>query len=597
MQPFPSKALLAAKIDYTFPDGDMPTIARRVTSVFKANQPSFQGGSQAQISLFSNDAVLDLESSYFRANLKIEISGSSTQTPLGQYTYGSIMPLLENGVEDLIKEFRVESYGRTELEKISNYHHVAHLKHQIESSKANDNVLNRMCLRGDCLSSAEAAAMVTNTPGDSGKTIIGVPVVFQLTGSGIFNSKRYFPLRVVSQLNLFFDLETATNAFHQCINYSTQNSDWVQPASSTVNTYNTVTNSAQVFTAAQGQQAPSTAVVYANPTTTKCFMDPGTGRLCPSNGQVDPSAANITISYTLSELEFVADTVILQPQMEAAILKSVESELGLPYWFPTYYFQIDPVISAQNFTQRIGKGVANASRVITKFQHSSWVNNQNEDMFASEPFGLSSYQYRLGTQYYPRDPVKSLLHAVIEADKAVNYAIARNPTPFGSIRRQIGDSLQVQGSANNTGAGQTGQQNAGAANASVTQCYLPSMACVPHEFRIGTSLMSSPDAIISGVNTNQGHQLELFFERYQAPSTLTVIPVCSSVNADEASSSIRVNKTRQPLTSDSTNSFVGGLPRQSRYSWASGDNINVCTMLEYTRALVIRPDYLIEIRE
>lgn len=565
---------LKAKLDYTFPDGDVPAVSRRVTSIFRADASSYTvgngGTAQAKLQMFSNEMVADFANSYLRGYLALEISGAGAQIPQGQYTYETIRPLLPNGFESLIRDLRIESRGRAELEEIKNYNHVAHARHQRMTPKGNDNVLNRLCLRGDCLSTGEARAFVTNVPGDGGKSIVGIPFCVQLEGSGLLRSKRYFPLRACSELVFIFDFESPANAFHQELNYSLNNVDW------------NYGNSAGVLPTSAANIASQLGLNAAE-------LDTVTGRVHPPQGIVDPNAATINLAYTISNLEFVVDMVALEPAFEMAMVKSVQGE-GLPFWFDTYHVQSDPVTS-QNFTQRIGKGAANVMRVHTKFQHQMAVGNQNEDTFRSEPFGISSYQYRLGTTYYPRDAVQNHLHMVLECDKAWNNSVARDPMPLSTIKKQIGSSFVV--SQLNGVVGTATQQTKGASASSMTQVYLPDRESIPSQFMIGTSLMASPDAIISGVNTNNGHQLELFVQRYAPMNSLVTVPLRNSTVNDAVNSSLQVFYTRQPNTANA----VGGLPRQSRYSWASGDPIYVISMLQYTRALVIRPNYTVQIRE
>jgi len=559
---------IAGKIAYTFPLGDVPAVTRRVTAVFNSDQTSYSvgmgGTAQAKMSLFSNDMVIDLESSYFQCEVALEISGASAQNPLGQYTYESIRPILQNGVQDLFRNFRVESYGKTTLEEIRLYNHVASKEAWLHGSRGSSQALDRLQLRGNCLSGTEAKALVTNVPNDMGKSIDGVKVAFQMSASGLLSNPKYFPLKYLSQIQLFWDFESPQVAFNQQLNYSLNAADW---------------------TSSDGVSRVPTAAV----STAQKVMQDAVGRVIPSNGKVDAGAATIQLAYTIKNLQFVADMVQMEPVFDLAMKKTIMDKDGMPYWFTTHEVQSDG-FNGQNYTQRINKAVANAMRVFTKFQHNLQL-NATEDSFKSEHFGLQQYQYRLGTVYYPRDPVSNHLRMYIEADKAANYARARSQYPASSVRKAIGSSFAYP--KFNGVAGAATQVNNGVTSTSVSQCYYPDSNALPSQFLIGTSLMASPDAIISGVNTNNGHNLELYLVRYPATSqTLTRIPTSNSTRNDTQNQLIKINQTRNP-----TGTVQGGLPKQTRYAWAGQDAINVISMLEFTRVIVIRPNFNIEIRE
>jgi hypothetical protein len=410
-----SAARLAEKIEYTYPEGDVPAVDRRVTQIFRSDATKYAAGSQSKVSLFSNDMVIDLENSYFRAYIGFEISGDASTVANGQLTYETVRPILENGIEDLIGSVRIESYGKTELENLRNYNHWANFQHKMMGSPDADTATNRFSLRGDCLNSSEARAIVSNKIGENGGDIQGIPVIFKLNASGIMGNSRYLPLRLLSQLDITIQWDEAKNAIHQELVYSTTDSNYNDQIDCALD------GNANTIIAGKTPITAPLAATYATHPTIRQGVCLATGRVHPSQLTVSSGAANIKIGYTISNLEFVADSVKLSPPFESALLATLESANGLPFWFNTVYTQMDQCAS-QSFTQRIGKGVANASRVLTKFQNLQVFNNQTEDCFASEPFGIKSCQYRLGTSNFPRDPIVNQYHMVVEADKAVNWA-------------------------------------------------------------------------------------------------------------------------------------------------------------------------------
>jgi len=704
---------LAAKVQYSWPEGDANVIESRQTVVWKSDQPSYAPGSIAKVWIYSNGQNIDLANSFFGANISLQITGNGVPQ-INQYA--AVKPILKGGIEDLIREFRVRSYGGVDMEYLRYYNYISMLRQWCAIPRSNNLALARASLRGDCLNAMERYQIVDNSASASN---LGLQIYFRPESSGFFDTRRFLPLRYMNQIQFEFTWETPTQGFQML-----------------------------------GGLAPTGA---------------GGATSIPS------------LSYLITNLNFYADMVTLSPEMEVALQKAVDEKEGIPIYFDTFEVQVDQVGYSQSYTQRINKSVANAVRVMSILQPQGIQNNPMFDSFASEPMGLNTYQYRLGTVYYPKDQVDvskgNLLRAVIEADKAMNYSCSKREYPPSDIREQIGDRLyanslssvglipavnnvtivatpqnaaQLMYSCNNyyppyvpfgttgiAGAGFWGSNVMGAApdwivnstnapgwtnggttvaggsapnytilkngswkyfahsfkvtaspligvqgasnasdvgvlsgpvnslRAQITadssglisnhgygssidkelnyQLYMPHVKSVPTKFRIGSSLQMSPDAWVTGVSTAHGHQLELFIRRFAPPTNVypfllsyisSLYPVdgtCFTINTALAASqtalvpsntpsgvaSAQVAKVASsgPITgADPMHGALVGINNAtirpgtgtaamsvnknvSFFSWGANDACTLFSFLQYTRLILIKKEYNIQIRE
>ena len=103
----------------------------------------------------------------------------------------------------------------------------------------------------------------------------------------------------------------------------------------------------------------------------------------------------------LYDIAMVLDTVNLSDET-AKLLNLESSQSGLEYCYPRVYnFSNVYPAGTQNFSMQITKSVSQAVHVHACIQKADAVNSPVSDSFDSEPWSITSYQWRLGSQYYP----------------------------------------------------------------------------------------------------------------------------------------------------------------------------------------------------
>ena len=106
-------------------------------------------------------------------------------------------------------------------------------------------------------------------------------------------------------------------------------------------------------------------------------------------------------SIELFDIAMVLDTVNLSDET-AKLLNLESSQSGLEYCYPRVYnfSNVYPAGTA-NFSMQITKSVSQAVHVHATIQQSDTVNDAGADSFLSAEWKTLSYQWRLGSQYYP----------------------------------------------------------------------------------------------------------------------------------------------------------------------------------------------------
>lgn len=375
--PYVASDALASRISYVWPEGDANIVESRQQVTFKAEVATYAPGSVATISVYSNGQCLDLSSSWIEGYLTISLTGNAPQIR----QYDALKPILANGVQDLISEWRVRSYGGVDMEYIRRYNYVNAMRSWVQPPRDNVRARGRIDLRGDCLRPHEKFRIMDIT---NNGTSYGVFFCFRPEMSGFWSTERFLPLRYMNQVQFQMTLEKPEQAFH------------------------------------------CQAGFFPSGSATSSVVSP-------------PS-----ISYTLRDLQLRAVAVTLSPEMELALEKAVNEKDGIPLFFDTFEVQMDNISNQSSYTQKIGKAVANAVRAMCMLQPSFYQNNVLGNSFASEPMGLMTYQFRLGTTYYPRDKVfltqNQDIRACVEADMALGYPLARRESPSSTVLEQVGAS-------------------------------------------------------------------------------------------------------------------------------------------------------------
>lgn len=103
----------------------------------------------------------------------------------------------------------------------------------------------------------------------------------------------------------------------------------------------------------------------------------------------------------LFDIAMVLDTVNLSDET-AKLLNLESSQSGLEYCYPRVYnFSNVYPAGTSNFSMQITKSVSQAVHVHACIQRSDTVNGATTDSFLSAEWKTTSYQWRLGSQYYP----------------------------------------------------------------------------------------------------------------------------------------------------------------------------------------------------
>ena len=542
---------LQDKIGYTFPEGDSGVIQDSAQFEYRAPLPTYTAGQLLKIDLNTNGMGLDPATSYIKGTLKLRVVLSNGQA----VGYNAVVPTLPGGIQDLFKDIRTRGFNGIDFEynrEYNQYHEVMRWIH-VSPTQERENIA-QMDLRGDCLTESEKMALMPWTrPTNAGAATfidtvptmssnvsdaVGLPFIVKLDSAGFWNSKRYVPLRYQQSISIEIQLEQANRAFHCLVPLP-------------------------------GNLIDGTANI-----------DP------PSSGTAATQYSVANIIYELSDVSFFCNMVQFSPGMELALKQTVEQQTGLPIFFNTYEVQKD-VMSASSFTQRITKGVANAVHAITILQLSSDLTDYTRDSFASEPFGLEYYRYRLGTKYFPDQPVRTKKRMLVEAERVFNFKGFNMAIPPSTITERIGAdrydygcgaaaitaasiSMPLSGRYGGSGdssAALTVNAPYGVPNTNV-MAYLNAADAVPSRFYIAALLQATPQDQLSGVATNHGNQLQVELNRYNT---------------------VAVPKT---LATDTTN-----VKATSRACWGVQDTVQVTTFLVYTRVLLVEKDFNAAIRE
>lgn len=112
------------------------------------------------------------------------------------------------------------------------------------------------------------------------------------------------------------------------------------------------------------------------------------------------------VAYKILEPEITLD----QYQLTDAIMRVLNEEAamrGLEVVFTSYYNHIYDLKSADKANIEVRKAVSRALGVVTKLNQKIGT-DATKDYIESENFNLAAYQIRLGSLYFPQQPIKSL---------------------------------------------------------------------------------------------------------------------------------------------------------------------------------------------
>lgn len=120
--------------------------------------------------------------------------------------------------------------------------------------------------------------------------------------------------------------------------------------------------------------------------------------------------ASVT-GYTISDISLNCDCIQLTDDSQKT-LNSISSNNGLEVTYSRIYTSINDVPnSTTNINAQIRKAVSNASHAVAVIMDPTKINNINVDSFATLRPDFSSIQWRLGSLYFPNQPIQPVPNA------------------------------------------------------------------------------------------------------------------------------------------------------------------------------------------
>jgi len=116
-----------------------------------------------------------------------------------------------------------------------------------------------------------------------------------------------------------------------------------------------------------------------------------------------PGAGGTCTGYTISNIALMLDSVTLTDDCQKT-LNSISSQSGLELTYARSYCSINEVNTTQVSCQ-VRKAVSNACYAMAVILNPAHIQDITQDSFASMPFTVSRYQTRLGSLYFPQQPV------------------------------------------------------------------------------------------------------------------------------------------------------------------------------------------------
>jgi len=164
---------------------------------------------------------------------------------------------------------------------------------------------------------------------------------------------------------------------------------------------------------------------------------------------VDPLGWLTPATVELFDISMVLDTVNLSDET-SKLLNLESSQSGLEYCYPRVYnFSNVYQAGTSNFSLQITKSVSQAVHVHACIQNSDAVNSPTADSLASESWKITSYQWRLGSQYYPHQAL-IMSTGNGESDSYEAYMLTMSSynkisTPFKESRVEADDYYNNKG--------------------------------------------------------------------------------------------------------------------------------------------------------
>lgn len=139
-------------------------------------------------------------------------------------------------------------------------------------------------------------------------------------------------------------------------------------------------------------------------------------------------------SLELTDIAMVLDTVSLSDET-SKLLNLESSQSGLEWCYNRVYnYSATYPAGTSNFTMQVSKAVSQATHAFMVTQNSSTTQAADRESFTSEPFNYKSFQFRLGSQYYPNQMVNNQTQTVpikgMESYLLTMSSFEKMKTPF-----------------------------------------------------------------------------------------------------------------------------------------------------------------------
>ena len=129
-------------------------------------------------------------------------------------------------------------------------------------------------------------------------------------------------------------------------------------------------------------------------------------------------------SLELQDIHMSLDTITMSDET-SKLLNLESSQSGLEYTYPRVYCNSVTIDAASsNINVQISKAVSQATGVWTVVQSDATVNGATTDSFLAESYRTTTWQYRLGSVYYPHVAVQSDVSTAVNIRGLESYLLA-----------------------------------------------------------------------------------------------------------------------------------------------------------------------------
>lgn len=141
------------------------------------------------------------------------------------------------------------------------------------------------------------------------------------------------------------------------------------------------------------------------------------------------ASGTVDTKYTIYNPEMLFMCMDLNDPTQAVLMKN-SAETGLEYTFPSYFSS--PVTTSSNsINEQVKKAVAQCTRAFTTVFKKDEVEDIKEDGFKSlDASSFETFQYRVGSNYYPKKLVSNIAEAWYVTSAAFNNNFESMPNPM-----------------------------------------------------------------------------------------------------------------------------------------------------------------------